>query len=57
MFPCYDFVIYNQEGWEIMQRKHLSRRAEVQLANQPAGFYVVKIVKDNAVIVKKILKQ
>jgi len=56
-FSDYDLFVYNQDGLELVKKKNTSRKTQIQLGNQPAGVYVVKIVKDNTVIVKKILKQ
>jgi hypothetical protein len=55
-FPDYDLVVYNQDGLKIVQKTHLSRKTQIQIGNQPAGVYVVKIIKDNTVIIRKILK-
>jgi len=54
--PDFDLAVYNLYGTEILTRKHVHKTTQVDLGGKSSGIYVFKILKDQAVIVKKIIK-
>lgn len=52
-----DLVIYSQYGIEIMKKKLFIGKNVIDLSRNEHGVYIFKILKDNFLAIKKIIKQ
>lgn len=55
--PEFDLTVYNQYGVEIYTRKQIKSKTQIDMDGTAKGVYIFKIVRDQTVIVKKVIKQ
>jgi hypothetical protein len=48
--------LYSQTGILVKQMDRLQRRQSVDISNQPAGIYILRITVDNKAVLRKIIK-
>jgi parallel beta-helix repeat protein len=50
-------LIYSLEGKELMKQQLLNNRTQIDISNLTSGIYFIKLISDNTVQVKKLIKK
>ena len=53
----FDLIVYNQYGIEVMQKELSLGKNHVDINCMANGVYILKLFKDNSIIIKKLIKQ